>query len=168
MFADDIKLYVCYSYEVAEVERVKHCVQEDLGVLYGVAPSWYLTLNIGKCAVMRFVCGFHGRVVLFGGCYYLGGRALEFVHSYKDLGVQIDSSSTFHQHVSGVVGAASGLGTNLLRSTICRSPSSMVSVFVLHIQPILDYCSSVWNVDFIGDTQLLETVQRRWTSRWMV
>lgn len=62
------------------------------------------------------------------------------------------------------MGKASGLANNLLRSTICRSPHFMVSLFVMHIRPIMDYCSSVWNVGFLGDLRLLESVQRRWTK----
>ena len=39
----------------------------------------------------------------------------------------------------------------------------MVSLFVMHIRPIMDYCSFVWNVGFLGDLRLLESVQRWWT-----
>ena len=40
----------------------------------------------------------------------------------------------------------------------------MVSLFVSHIRPILDYCSPVWNVGWVGDVKRLESVQRRWTK----
>ena len=40
----------------------------------------------------------------------------------------------------------------------------MVDLFVSHIRPILDYCSPVWNVGYLGDMRLLESVQRRWTK----
>ena len=39
----------------------------------------------------------------------------------------------------------------------------MVSLFVSHIRPIIDYCSTVWNVGFLGDARRLEALQRRWT-----
>ena len=41
----------------------------------------------------------------------------------------------------------------------------MVSLFVSHVRPILDYCSSVWNLGFVGDVRKLESVQRRWTRQ---
>ena len=41
----------------------------------------------------------------------------------------------------------------------------MVALFVTHIRPILDYCSCVWNVGYVGDVTLLESVQRRWTKK---
>ena len=39
----------------------------------------------------------------------------------------------------------------------------MVQLFISHVRPILDYCSTVWNVGYMGDLRLLEAVQRRWT-----
>ena len=41
----------------------------------------------------------------------------------------------------------------------------MVSLFVSHVRPILDYCSSVWNSGYVGDIRKLESVQRRWTRQ---
>ena len=39
----------------------------------------------------------------------------------------------------------------------------MISLFISHVRPYLDYCSSVWNVGYLGDMRRLESVQRRWT-----
>ena len=39
----------------------------------------------------------------------------------------------------------------------------MVSLFVFHKSPIMNYCSGIWNVGYLGDVRLLEFVQRRWT-----
>ena len=39
----------------------------------------------------------------------------------------------------------------------------MVSLFVIHVRPIIEYCSSVWNTGYVGDIRLLESLQRRWT-----
>ena len=39
----------------------------------------------------------------------------------------------------------------------------MISLYVAHIRPLLDYCSTVWNVGYVGDSQIVENVQRRWT-----
>ena len=40
----------------------------------------------------------------------------------------------------------------------------MITLFVTHIRPIVDYCSTLWNVGYAGDLSLLESVQRRWTK----
>ena len=40
----------------------------------------------------------------------------------------------------------------------------MVTLFVSHIRPILDYCSTLWNLGYMNDVRRLEGVQRRWTK----
>lgn len=86
------------------------------------------------------------------------------VTSHKDLGVTIDSSLRFHLHIRSIVNKASGLSTNLLRSTLCRSPDFMISLYKTHIRPLLEYSSCAWNTGYIGDLRLLESVQRKWTK----
>ena len=39
----------------------------------------------------------------------------------------------------------------------------MKSLYISHIRPLLEYSSVVWNTGYIGDTKLLESIQRRWT-----
>ena len=41
----------------------------------------------------------------------------------------------------------------------------MVSLFISHVRPILDYACCVWNTGYVGDSKLLEAVQRRWTKQ---
>ena len=78
--------------------------------------------------------------------YFLNGKELQVVQSYKDLGVVVDVGLKFHEHVRGVVCRASGLMGDLLRSTVCRERTFMLTLYVSHIRPIIDYGSSVWNV----------------------
>ena len=54
---------------------------------------------------------------------------------------------------------AGGLASELLHSTICRSSILMVILFESHIRRIMDVCSNVGNVDYLGATGLLESVQ---------
>ena len=73
--------------------------------------------------------------------YNIDGRVLEFVSSHKNLDVLVDSRLRFHEHVHSVARKAGGLTGELLQSTVCRSPSIMVPLFVSHIRPIIDFCS---------------------------
>ena len=38
-----------------------------------------------------------------------------------------------------------------------------MNVYLSHIRPKIDYCSCLWNQGFLGDTRMLERIQRRWT-----
>ena len=91
--------------------------------------------------------------------------ALDFVECHRDLGVLINRGLKFHNHVGDVVRKAAGLANSLLRSTVNRSPEFMVALFVTHIRQILDSCSCVWNVGYVGDVPLLESIQRSWTKK---
>ena len=83
------------------------------------------------------------------------------MEEYKELGVTVDVKLKFHSHVRNVVWRAAGLASNLLRSTVNRDADFMFTLFKSHVRPILDYCSSLWNAGYLGDSQLLESVQRR-------
>ena len=40
-----------------------------------------------------------------------------------------------------------------------------MNVYSSYIRPKLEYGSCVWNVGYLGDTRMLEAIQRRWTRQ---
>ena len=38
-----------------------------------------------------------------------------------------------------------------------------MNLYTLHLRPLLEYASPLWNVGFLGDVRMLERLQRRWT-----
>ena len=150
-FADDFKIW-----SVFPDDSGIGLLQDDLNRIYSVSRSWNLCLNTEKCVVMHFGRGSPAEV-------FVDGRELSSVQSYRDLGVIVDSSLKFHNHVRLVAGKAGGLMSELLRSTLCRSEKFMMTLYTSHIRPIMDYCSCVWYTGYVGDTRLLERVQKRWT-----
>lgn len=76
----------------------------------------------------------------------------------------MSSDLKFHQHISNTVRKAAGLAQNLLKSTVCRTPDFMMTLFSSHVRPIIEYCSCVWNTGYVGDLRMIESVQRRWTK----
>jgi hypothetical protein len=160
VFADDFKLYLSYSGHFNQDGR--SLLQRNLDVIADVANSWNLILNREKCVVMRFCRS--GNVPDYYLCpYTLGDSVLRLVDCHRDLGVVVSDTLKFHLHIKHLVRNAAGLAGNLLRSTVCRSPDFMVALFIMHVRPLLDYCSVVWNTGYVGDLRLLESVQRRWT-----
>ena len=161
-FADDFKLGICYPKHSQELrDSGRSSLQQAIDRVVSNSCSWNLSLNPSKCVVVRF-----------GDCrggeldrvpYELNGSTLEFVRSCRDLGVVVDDKLWFHSHVDSVVRKAGGLIGSLLRATKCRSVHFMVSLFVSHVRPIIEYGSCVWNVGYLGDVRRLEALQRRWT-----
>ena len=49
----------------------------------------------------------------------------------------------YHGHVQSIVRIAGGMLGELLLATVCHSPSFMVSLFVSHVRPIMNFCCCV-------------------------
>ena len=97
--------------------------------------------------------------------YYLEGSEIKFCSLQKDLGVLVDSSLRFHQHIRATVNKAAGIANNILSATLCRSPQFMVFILVTYVRPIIEFANPVWNTGYLEDLRLLERVQRAWTKK---
>ena len=159
-YADDFKLYI--QYPKGQDQDNSTVLQSDLSLIDSRSISWNLNLNPAKCVVVRFGGGAYQEA---GSGYFVGNQELRLVEFHRDLGIVVDHTLKFHRHINTLVCKASGLANQLLRATICRDGDFMVALFVSHIRPLLDYCSTVWNLGYLGDLRKLESVQRRWTKQ---
>ena len=167
IFADDFKIYMATKLSdcVDVATHVLDC-QRDIDVLVNVSKSWGLNMNVDKCAVLRFQRGdfdWHQLGIL--SKYYIGCSPIRSYNDHRDLGVTVDITLKFHKHIQLVVNKAGGMASNFLRSTVCRSREFMLSLYISHIRPLLEFSSCVWNTGYAGDLKLLESVQRRWTKQ---
>ena len=146
IFADDLKMYmnVCGPDSQNYADTTTKC-QSDISTLHLTAQSWGLKFNIGKCAVIRFQRSLQ---TLPPPSYHIHNTPISVVESHSDLGVIVDSSLKFHEHIQRTVQKAGGLSQNLLKSTACHSPEFMVTLFCTHIRPILEYCSGLWHTGY--------------------
>ena len=157
-FADDYKIY---STGVSG-GGIDAQLQLDLDLFSNRASSWNLKINPDKCVVVRF--GSRAQAESQNK-YSVAGSQLEFVSSHRDLGVVVDCRLRFHQHINMVVNKARGLVSQLLRETVCRKRKFMVTLFISHIRPLMDFSARVWNVGYVGDVKTLERVQKSWVSQ---
>ena len=161
IFADDIKIYLGFSLLPGVVAST--VLQENIDKLVNTSSSWNLNINADKCAVMRFTPKNCPLPVIGLSPYRANGVALQFTSEHPDLGVRINRNMKFHNHIRSRVNVAGALTTNLLSSTVCREPSFILSIYTSHIRPQLEYGSQLWNLGYIGDSQMVERIQRRWT-----
>ena len=163
MFADDLKLFASVAHtSVTSYPRTDAALQHDINVLHMTSLSWGLRMNTAKCAVLRFSRKFAGQSQ---PSYMLDGSPLPVHHSQRDLGVLVDNSLKFHEHVATVVHKASGLCYNFRKSTVCRSAAFMLFLLKTHIRPVIEYASCLWCTGYAEDMRKLERVQRRWTKQ---
>ena len=162
IFADDLKIYACGGSDKANrtLAELESEVQRDIDTLFNTSTSWGLSLNPKKCAVLRF-----SRRQQETPHYVLNGNDLPSPKSHTDLGVVIDTSLKFHDHISSATRKVAGLGHSFLKSTVCRSKDFMLFFLTVHLRPILEYGSCLWHTGYIGDVRKLERFQRYWTKQ---
>ena len=136
-------------------------LQPSISYFVAVASDWSLKFNANKSIFLSFI---RSSEACDDSIYCLDDLPILRSNSHRDLGVVVDSVLKFHTHISEVVARADGVASSLLKSTLCRSPGFMLSIFIAHIRPILEYVSPVWFTGYVGDLISLESVQRRWTK----
>ena len=156
IFADDLKIYLGRPTEGCPG------LQPNIDVLHQLASDWGLQFNASKCVNLRFQ---RGAAPSYDVRFFLDGSPIILSPAHKDLGVTVDSALKFHKHVELVAAKAGGTATNLLKSTVCRTPEFMLTILTTHLRPLLEYASPVWNTGYVGDLILLENVQCRWTKQ---
>ena len=77
----------------------------------------------------------------------------------------IDYKLRFASHYASIVKKAHQRSSLILRCFSCRDSSLLSKAFTVYVRPLLEYCSPVWAPVYIGDINLLESVQRRFTKR---
>jgi len=154
LFADDLKLYTV-------LETIEDCalLQSKLNELCDWCNRWQLTISYKKCNVM-FV-GSSSYNVNFN----INNNVLEAVDKVKDLGVIVDASLTFSDHISQVVKRAFIRSNLICKCFISRNVDNLLQAFLVYVRPVLEYASCVWSPHYIGDIQKIESVQRRFTKR---
>jgi hypothetical protein len=82
-----------------------------------------------------------------------------------DLGVKITSDLSFHTHINNIVAKALQRNSTFFRGFVSRSLNLCRKALVTYIRPLLEYNSIVWNPIHIYLTDLVESVQRKFTKR---
>ena len=88
-------------------------------------------------------------------------------HTVKDLGVTVDVSLKFADHINSITAKALRRVGLLFKCLITRDHNILVKAFNSYVRPVLEYAnaSSIWSPTQIGLINRLESVQRRFTKR---
>ena len=153
IFADDLLLH-----------RVIYCAEDTLALQKDVdsLANWitfhHLTLNVRKCKSL-LVSRKHS--YLSGQSIYVFGQVLEKVESYKYLGVVINSTLTWSDHISRVCSRArQQLGLLYRQFYRDSSTSTLKALYITQVRPHLEYSTPVWDPHLSKDINALESVQR--------
>ena len=157
LFADDCTIY-------REIKKPSDCelLQADLDSLYNWSQSWQLNLNLSKCKVIRLT----NKRKLTEFTYYINNVPLDWVSTFKYLGVKLNTKLSWGDHVTEVTHKASRVLNILRRSLRGCSKDAKAKAYTALVRPHLEYCAPVWSPHQKGVKDELENVQKR-AARWI-
>jgi len=112
-----------------------------------------LIINIGRQGIDQYQ-------------YKIGGKCSPVSHMVKGLGVTVDVSLKFTDHINSITAKALRRVGLLFKCFITRGHNILVKAFNTYVRPVLEYASSIWSLTQIGPINRLESVQRRFTKRF--
>ena len=90
-------------------------------------------MNSSKCVLLRFQRkSVDWSLLGISGHYLLDGMVTPLKEDAMDLGILVDISLKFHQHVANIVHKASRVAENILKSTVNREASFLLPLFTTH------------------------------------
>ena len=123
------------------------------------SESWQLELSLRKRAVLDISNDIR-KSYNSHHSYTIGGVVLPVNTESVDLGVTMDSKLRFDTHILTMVHKAH-IRTALLRRCFrSRDQNLLFRAFTVYVQPLLEYCSPVWNPHYHCDIAKIESVQR--------
>ena len=165
-FADDTRLMKAVT-SVADTSLM----QRDLNATVGWSQRNNMLLHESKFELLCYLSGRHSllKELPFSFEFYSyttpAGFPLESKPTVKDLGVYLSADYSWTPHISNIVKSARQMASWVLGVFRDRSKGTMLHLYKSMVRCRCEYCSPVWNPSAISDIQLLEDVQRYFTSK---
>ena len=159
LFADDTKLYRAIN-NSADVQLL----QSDLNKLDMWSKKWHLQFHPAKCMLMSL-----GRSQLLskytmtdnsGNEIYLQRSITE-----RDLGIMIDCSLNFSEHICKITHKANSIMAVIRRTFTQLDCQCFIILFKALVRPHLEYGVPIWFPYKMKDIEEVEKVQRRATKQ---
>ena len=93
------------------------------------------------------------------------GKSLYPVEFLKDLGVMVSSDMSWSLQISTIVKRARSMASWVLGAFHTREKVAMLLLYTTLVRSLLEYCCLVWHPHKVGDIELIEGVQRTFTSK---
>ena len=152
-FADDTKVFSAVQ-SVNDINQL----QENLDLLSRWFENWRMSVNVKKCGILTF---FTKNVNI---SYNLFGSKLNVSKSERDLGVIINESLSFKEHILTICNKAMRMYGWLTRTLATDDTKVIIRLYKALIRPILEYASTVWSPTRVGLIIKLESIQRKVTK----
>jgi hypothetical protein len=158
LYADDMKIY-------NRIQNVDDRIdlQRDVDTVVKWTEDWLLKLNIAKCKILTI--GNHG---IDTPNYYIDVNGVQHqllnTSTEKDLGVIIDQSLNFDNHISEIIKKANKMTGLIKRSFTYLEYETFLLLYKSMVRSHLEYAQNVWSPYKVKHIEALEKVQRRATK----
>ena len=159
LFADDAKFYQRIE---QNVDQDANIVQSSLNKGVDWAKIWLMRFNFKKCHHMQI--GYHNIPTKYTMQDENETVELDTVKSEKDLGVTIDSSLSFREHINSKVNLANRNLGIIFRTFTYLDEETFLHLFKSLVRPHLEYSTPIWSPYYKKDKIMIENVQRRATK----
>ncbi|KAF8360286.1 hypothetical protein PRIPAC_87209, partial [Pristionchus pacificus] len=126
------------------------------------SKEWNLPLNETKCTVVHY-----GNLSPRAQ-YLINGTPLSVSPSIKDLGVLMQSSLKFNDHISRIVSKARAKVNLIFKCFFSTEPGLYSRAFSTFVRPLLEYGSVVWSPHTVTLANHIEGVQRNFSKRLFI
>ena len=152
LFADDCIVY-------RQIKGISDCeaLQEDLNMLAEWETKWGMAFHLQKCSVLSVT---RSRTPTRFN-YQLKGHVLELQDSTKYLGVDLQSSLSWKNHIDRISKKANSMLWFLRRNLRSCKEDTKANAYFTMVRSNLEYCSSVWSPHHKDQVHKVEMVQRR-------
>ena len=153
LFADD-----CVLYRTIKSDQDSAILQTDLKRLVEWSDEWQMSFNIKKCYMMHMTQQRKSKSLY---SYSMKGIPLTSVTSHPYLGIEIQSSLRWDDHIDKITSKASKTLGMIRRNLSGCTKEIKLHAYKSLVRPQLEYASSVWDPHTAKHTHKLEMVQRR-------
>ena len=153
LFADD-----CLLYRNISTTHDPETLQEDIDKLQTWEAAWLMAFNPDKCEIIRIINRRKKKIVTN---YSIHEQQLKEVKGAKYLGVTIDRTMSWNEHINNVSKKANNTRTFLQRN-INRCPEAIKTLcYQTFVRPIVEYASTAWDPSTEKIIKSMENVQRQ-------
>ena len=154
LFADDLKIYSSGNSDDLQLAINRFCAWCDV---------WQLNIATEKC---NHIAIKNPQTTNFTiKTFTVNNITIERSSKARDLGVVIDESLKYSEHISQITRKAMVRCKLIFKSFESRDRSLLCRAYKIYVRPILEYCSSVWNPHHAYLIDKVEAVQRFFTKR---
>jgi hypothetical protein len=161
LFADDAKLYKCIK-NVNDFTELNQCCKD----MFAWTEMWLMKLNIAKCKVLS-VCRNSSNIVKYSYGFDVPNQGfipLDHENSIKDLGVWMDSTLSYENHIYEKINMANKMLGLIRRNFIDLDKNSFILLYKGMVRSHLEYAGSVWSPFKKGLITDIEKIQKRATK----